>query len=216
MSMPNCYKIFDFWKDKRITEGGNIVDEPDSFKGRRVVDNEYIPSCWACGRPVRRKDLLSWEKYDLEIEEIWKDKKINSNLQRCHIVAKQFGGSDDPSNLFLMCEDCHAESPDTTNTAAFFRWVYRRKGETCWGLNWKKFISEMTSEIEARGYNLEEFAYEYLNLSSKERDCFSEKFGSKCGAHGATVADSTMAISAVDTIEEIVLAARDQELSCAV
>ena len=133
MSVPSCYHIFRHWQDKRITAKGEIVEAPCCSESRRVIDNEFLPSCWACGMPVNPKDCLSWDKYDLSVDEIWKSSRINARLQRCHIVAKQFGGSDEPSNLFLMCPNCHEESPDTQNTAAFFRWIYRRKGEYCWG-----------------------------------------------------------------------------------
>lgn len=50
-----------------------------------------------------------------ELMQIWN----NVPLQRCHIVAKQFGGSDGASNLFLMCVDCHDKAPNTKSVEAF-------------------------------------------------------------------------------------------------
>jgi HNH endonuclease len=44
-------------------------------------------------------------------------------LQRCHIIPKSLGGSDDPNNLFLMCRECHDLSPDTTDVDLFFQWA---------------------------------------------------------------------------------------------
>lgn len=151
--MVRCYTIYEYWKDKGITETGEISDTG----GIPVVENPYIPSCWACGKPVHKKSVLDWDKYDKEIEELWTDKKVNSVLQRCHILAKQFGGSDEPENLFLLCEDCHEKSPDTQNRNAFFRWVYRRRGETTHGVDWKRLMGDMESEIRDRGYDVASF-----------------------------------------------------------
>ena len=44
-------------------------------------------------------------------------------LQYCHIVSRSLGGSDEASNLFLMCRECHDQAPNTTITAIFFEWA---------------------------------------------------------------------------------------------
>jgi hypothetical protein len=78
------------------------------------------PSCWACGfhygtrYDIKRSDA-SWR----EILRGWD--KIP--LQRCHIVSTSLGGSDEASNLFLMCRECHDQSPNTNITAIFFEWA---------------------------------------------------------------------------------------------
>lgn len=84
------------------------------------------PFCWACGRPWLNKD----SKYDSEasLSEIFKRWDTVKALERCHIVAKQFGGSDSVDNLFLMCKECHVKSPDTTSRELFFKWVDAQ----CW------------------------------------------------------------------------------------
>lgn len=53
-------------------------------------------SCWACG-----------DGFD---------------LQRCHIVSRQNGGSDEPDNLAILCRPCHAKS-EHFNRETFFRWL---------------------------------------------------------------------------------------------
>ena len=90
--MPSCYKIFEYWEDKCISSDGKVgvIGEND---GLRVVWDEHLAQCWACGCVAKQHDMLSWDKYDLDLREVWADKRINSKLQKCHILAKQFGGS---------------------------------------------------------------------------------------------------------------------------
>jgi hypothetical protein len=45
------------------------------------------------------------------------------SLQRCHIVAKQFSGSDDASNIVPLCCECHDEAPDVTDASEIWRWI---------------------------------------------------------------------------------------------
>ena len=209
--MISCKTIFDFWRDKAITEKGCIVDS-DNLSGRLVVEDEFLPSCFACGLPVRPRNIISWDKYDMSVEEIWKDKKINSVLQRCHIVAKQFGGKDDPDNVFLLCNDCHKESPDTKNRAAFFRWVYRRKMEYSYGINCLHFTEEIKREVEMRGYNLEEFAEKFAVIPRKEKNACLEGAWKECGFHGAHFAASTMMVAMIDSIESKIIENDQQTL----
>ena len=45
------------------------------------------------------------------------------SLQRCHIVAHSLGGSDEPSNLVILCSECHAESPDVDDPEIMWDWL---------------------------------------------------------------------------------------------
>jgi hypothetical protein len=58
-----------------------------------------IGSCMACG----------WETY----------------LQRCHILARCYGGSDDASNLHMLCMECHYDS-ETIDGDVYWRWFWGR------------------------------------------------------------------------------------------
>lgn len=57
--------------------------------------------CWACGSPSSK----------------------GKSLQRCHIKPKMLGGICDPLNLFLMCNSCHADSPDYMEEKYFHEYV---------------------------------------------------------------------------------------------
>ena len=210
--MVSCYSIFDYWRDKAITERGEVVDN-SNIVARQVVPDVYLPSCFACGYPVRARDIISWDKYSMSVEDIWKDKRINSVLQRCHVVAKQFGGPDTADNLFLLCSGCHQESPDTKNRAAFFRWVYRRKAECSHGINCSHFTEEIRREVEMRGYNLEEFAKKFAAVPREEMDACLDRAWEKCGLHGMHYAASTMMIAAIDSIESKIIEKDQQQLN---
>ena len=47
------------------------------------------------------------------------------NVQRCHIIPHSQGGGDEPSNLLLLCRDCHNDAPNVSNATAedFFNWM---------------------------------------------------------------------------------------------
>lgn len=45
-------------------------------------------------------------------------------LQRCHIVPRALGGAETPSNLVLLCAQCHAEAPNVADPE--FMWIWLR------------------------------------------------------------------------------------------
>ncbi len=105
-TLPSKAQIFDYWKD-RFREIGIFVDWGE-------------PSCWACRfhygtkYDVKRSDA-GWSEIFAGWDRI--------PLQRCHIVPRSLGGTDDASNLFLMCRECHDSAPNTAIPEIFFNWV---------------------------------------------------------------------------------------------
>ena len=117
--------IFEYWKDKCITDKGEVAIEGsvDYSSSIAVVEDWGEPCCFAC-----RKYLVSNEN-DEDIgnpDKIWNQKKLRG-AERAHIIPKALSGEDAPENLFILCRNCHAESPDTRFKSEFFRWVYRRR-----------------------------------------------------------------------------------------
>ena len=45
------------------------------------------------------------------------------NLQRCHIIPRSLGGTDEPSNLVLLCGQCHAEAPNVADPDFMWHWL---------------------------------------------------------------------------------------------
>ncbi len=104
--LPPKRDVFEYWRH-RLSEIGFFIDWGE-------------PGCWACGfhysnkYDIRRSDV-SWEEIYLCWDKI--------PLQRCHIVPKSLGGSDECDNLFLMCRECHDLAPNTSIPEIFFEWA---------------------------------------------------------------------------------------------
>lgn len=196
MSMPQCYKIYEYWKDRRITERGKVSFD----EGRWVIDDEDSPACFACGKKVFPR-VEFWDNWDGSTLDLWKHKKINSTLQRCHIVPRMLGGADTPENLFLLCPDCHAESPDTINRSAFFRWVYRKKKRCTFGLDVVQFVDDFRAEVEDRGYSFEQFMGCFREQSIPEFLDMIDDGIERAGFHGTQIAPSSMVVCVVDAME---------------
>jgi HNH endonuclease len=57
-------------------------------------------------------------------------------LHRCHIVPQSLGGPDDPSNLVLLCAQCHAEAPNVADATFMWTWL-RAHAVACYGTYWQ-------------------------------------------------------------------------------
>ena len=44
-------------------------------------------------------------------------------LQRCHIIPRGLGGTEEPSNLVLLCAQCHAEAPNVADASFMWTWL---------------------------------------------------------------------------------------------
>ena len=111
-NLPSKSQIFDYWKD-RLGQLGFVIDWGE-------------PSCWACR-------FHYGTKYDIKRSDVGWDTILHCwskiPLQRCHIIPRSLGGTDDVSNLFLMCRECHDLAPNTSIPAIFFEWARRQSSE---------------------------------------------------------------------------------------
>ena len=210
--MPNTshYRIFDYWKDKIITPSGEVM----AFKDRKPgLDYEVVvydwgePCCWACGERAIGDDELS-RFFDAHPDTVSHDffkklyalKPVRSHLNRCHIVPNALNGPDSPENLFLMCEECHALSPDTINLAAFFRWVYDRKKKYIQGrLHPREVIRRIDDELSRRGLpplveclSMAKSPFELTDIEEFMRD--------RVGFHCSHITESSLIVGATDWI----------------
>lgn len=144
MTMPSKGQVFEYWKE-RIFEKGFFIDWGE-------------PSCWACGE--------SWNgRYDIKNPNASHEKILNAwekaPLQRCHIVPASLGGTDDESNLFLMCKQCHDLAPNTSFPEIFFQWARNQS-------NIKRFNQEMQECLEI--FNIsKELCSELIDISKTEK-----------------------------------------------
>ena len=109
-SMPSIAHIVHYWIRREV-------------ETRELPPFEWFdwgePECMACGTWRREaEERRSWDPL-MQIATRWRD----SGLQRCHIVPFRLGGSNEPSNLVLMCDICHAGHPDSLDPEDTFRYM---------------------------------------------------------------------------------------------
>lgn len=167
-SMPNRAKIAEYWKGKEFPNG------------RLVITDSYEPSCWACGRwwqNEEEKELIKQGNFNA----IWNHSAYL--LERCHIIPKALGGSNDVDNLFLMCPQCHESSPDTTNRELFFDWVMNRTFEDTYKEHW---ISDLVKQLSERNIEVNDF----YNWYEEDRNRFNNAL-MQMNTHGFKMTKST-------------------------
>ena len=74
-----------------------------------------------------------WDEADVRC---WRCGYLRS-CQKCHIVPKSIGGSDEVSNLIPLCADCHDEMPNVSDPLEVWRWIKGDHGkihDTYWTL----------------------------------------------------------------------------------
>lgn len=80
-----------------------------------LLEDLAAPSCFACGwhseHWAKATPKSSWER---------------ARLERAHIVPRSLGGSDDASNIILLCNPCHRDSPDWHDPQEMARWIAGR------------------------------------------------------------------------------------------
>ena len=197
LNMPSHYEIFNYWKDKKITNNLDIIRASDEQNGILVVDDWGEPSCWGCGKLV--KYLYQYKQYDKWLEQedfkkIWNYKEIKSKFNRCHILANQFGGSTDVNNMFLLCSHCHGESPDNTNSKIFFAWILNRRKDYEMGYNFHVMTKIFYDYSAMLNLNINEFTNFCINLSNIDR----KKLAKRCGSNFGYVTYSSIAGYMVD------------------
>lgn len=202
------YKIFDYWRDKIIDADGHIVKSARDLQSgyEVVVEDADVPRCWGCGiQVVRDSKFDEWAKkqfidddYESNLKRMWDSKEVRSKFNRCHIVPGALGGEDTPSNLFLMCENCHVLSPDTKYPSMFFKWVLERRKKMIWGTWHPEYLFEKVDELLKRDYRitLMDLLSRINDLGGKEKiKDLSEFMHDRIGLHGSKLSESSAIIA---------------------
>lgn len=154
--MPSKSEVFEYWKE-RIFDLGFFIDWGE-------------PSCWACGEFWNGRYHITNPKASYEkILNCWE--KVP--LQRCHIIPRSLGGSNEPSNLFLMCKECHDLAPNTSIPEIFFQWARRQS-----------FFERRSYQIQQcmKDFNITEELYFKLDEISQTKK-FKDFFSNHAGLH---------------------------------
>ena len=98
---------------------------------------------------------------------------VSTTLERCHITARHKGGSDDPSNIHLLCRSCHSES-ESWQGDAYNAWFLARQNNDLMGA-WYAAMMVLIETANKRGWLSRELSNEqrqsYAELVVKEFRC---------------------------------------------
>jgi 5-methylcytosine-specific restriction endonuclease McrA len=171
--MPTRQTIADYWTGAEGQRRIQQIKETFEISVTALLCIEHdIAHCWACNKTLRG-GRAAYNTPDL-------------GLERCHIIPRSLGGTDHPSNLFLMCARCHASSPDTGTEVYFWRWFDQvedhQQGEQRrlkQSLDISKANIEELSKLDYRQW------IAYIKEASEEIETTT---------HGATIAEGTRAV----------------------
>lgn len=109
-SLPSIHKIASWWASEQGQERVNQIKRDYEVCLIDKLSNIDLDSahCWACDKTLR-SGCSNYRTRDL-------------GLHRCHVIPDCLGGSNDPSNIILMCAECHKDNPDSTDESLFWWW----------------------------------------------------------------------------------------------
>jgi HNH endonuclease len=106
-TVPSGYAIARWW-----------IANPDPLYASFVCDLGE-PSCFACGWYDQRAPTYP----AVTLAVAWQVAK----LERAHLRPHALGGSDEPSNIVMLCDICHHAAPDWLDPDEMLAWVGRRE-----------------------------------------------------------------------------------------
>lgn len=198
-SRPSHSQIVEYWKGKYISKDFEIIGHYEEGADP-VIENYDMPSCMACG--YNNQKICFNPKYNKYLSQdkvsfsIWNLPESKCILQRCHITPRMVGGENQVSNYFLLCKECHQESPDYLDTKFFFAYIRY--------VRYKKFEIFVNREHELLKacYNLAlQMNKNVLHLEETLRN--SKFFNHKMSFHITSFSSYTIASAIVDSLEEL-------------
>lgn len=198
------FAIMNYWRDKALCKDGAVITEAEAKKEGfidtiPVIEDWGEPMCWAYSKPIigdyeKKCEHSSYTRKDEK--RLWSDKEVKSELNRCHIFPAALGGEDSPRNLFLMCESCHALSPDGRNKEGFFRWVYRQRKRK----KYEETMKLVDEELNDRGLPSSfDMFKQCTNININDG---AEYMAERASTHGAKIVLSTIVVAAADWLEK--------------
>lgn len=106
--MPHAFEVAEYWASREGCERA----------GTLLVYDLGEPCCFACGW---WPGWLEGDEPEGSLKHIWTGGACG--LERCHLTPRAKGGSEHPSNIVLLCPDCHLAAPDCLDPEIMLRWV---------------------------------------------------------------------------------------------
>jgi len=117
---------FAFDEDRALNVVSDIDQELLGQVRKRGCPSAWVAKCWTAHRDrIMQEDIpaVEWPSFYDEGKRCWCCGRSDRKLQRCHIVPRSTGGSDEWSNIVPMCSICHDRAPDVDDPSYFFEWI---------------------------------------------------------------------------------------------
>ena len=173
---PSISDILHHWRNQ----------DPPDLRVRLLDLGE--PNCWGCGLPSRTAysyfprgtdaatGRLNPPLTRAECVYAWK----RARLQRCHLVPRSLGGSDDPSNVVMLCVECHDLAPDLANRETMLDWMAKQdwltRSSAKFKAAWESIIGQDTCDVGQFGADYSSDAFWEWN-QDRIGIHFSQRFG---------------------------------------
>lgn len=111
---------------------------PDLAKRSRLKRDTRMPSI---DQIVKAQKFL-WSELGVEYPAIqcWVCKAAQARPVMAHVKAAIHGGTNDPGNFFLLCQNCHEAQPDGADESIQLQWI--RMGG--WSPDWRAEFLRLT------------------------------------------------------------------------
>lgn len=122
------------------------------------------------------------------------------SLQRCHIVPKSLGGSDDPSNIIPLCAMCHDDAPNVADPLEMWNWIKKSHGSLS-GLFWVERAFEEADLTKEQQKIMTRKRGKFIKSLKSVFERTGTHFGQRNGGSRTTV--STLAWVIKEAIKEL-------------
>lgn len=198
-SRPAHSQIAEYWKDKYISSDYKIIDHFEA-NAVPVIADWGEPECLACGE--FNESIYQNPKYEKFLNQnrgvfrVWNLPEAKNFLQRCHIIPRMLDGENEVANYFLLCKECHQESPDYYDSRYFFAYVryVRQNRHTIIqnrNKNLLKAVYTLALQMNKNILNLENVFYDSTIKSEK------------MGLHITSFSVYTIAAAVIDMLDEL-------------
>jgi len=152
------------------------------------IDYEDEPCCFACGfYAAREHGIGGWAAWN------------RAALDRCHLVPRQLGGDESPSNLVLLCNRCHRDAPNVGDPEYMLRWIAEREAHI------PTMFALIRATIERADLRDTIDTFTSAELAEQHR-WFAHLLSRWTGSHGAYTTDSTLEAVIVESVRRVVAA----------